>query len=352
MFTAIQKGATVRRNFFFGLVLISLCFSVISSAQTDGDPAQPETPQGGDFSSNPNPQKVPSGILVKGAMPGASDSSTPVPEAGVVNEKVYNNNYFGFSYPLPADWRQKFAGPPPSDSGYYVLAQIEPAKAFAGPNRGSILISAQDLFFTLAPAKNVVELVQYKKSRLSSDYKLERQPDVVKIAGRAFIRMDYMSPVAELHWYVLTTEIRCHTVEFMLTSRDTAMLESLVQGMDKMQSLEQPSSGDADGTASGSPVCVKGYASGDNILQRVEPVFSAHKFNPVPVRITIDRYGKVKHVHVISAFSEQTKAIIDALLQWEFRPYKVNGQPVEVETGIMFGMQPQQLRKAGKLVNE
>ncbi len=340
----LSKGATVIRNFFFGLVLMSLCFSAMSSAQTDGEPAQPETPQGGDFSSNPNPQKVPSGILVKGAIPGASDSSTPIPEAGIVNEKVYNNSYFGFSYPLPADWRQKFAGPPPSDSGYYVLAQIEPTKAFTGPNRGSILISAQDLFFTLAPAKNVVELVQYKKSRLSSDYKLERQPDVVKIGGRAFIRMDYMSPVAELHWYVLTTEIRCHTVEFMLTSRDTAMLESLVQGMDKMQSLEQASSGD--------PVCVKGYASGDNILQRVEPVFSAHKFNPVPVRITIDRYGKVKHVHVISAFPEQTKAIIDALLQWEFRPYKVNGQPVEVETGIMFGMQTQPLRRTSSKVSD
>jgi hypothetical protein len=326
----------VQRKFIFGLVLFSLCICLAASAQTDGDSTPPDTPQGGDFSSNLNPQKIPSGILVKGAMPDASDASTPIPESGIVTEKVYNNTYFGFSYPLPADWHQRFAGPPPSDSGYYVLAQIEPAKSFISPNRGSILISAQDLFFGLTPAKNMVDLVEYKKSRLSSDYKLERQPDVVKIAGRPFIRMDYMSPVAELHWYVLTTEIRCHTVEFMLTSRDTAMLESLVQSIDKMQTLE----------GTDSPVCIKGYASGENVLQRVEPVFSAHKFNPVPVRLTIDRNGKVKHVHVISAFPEQTKAIIDALLQWEFKPYKVNGQLMEVETGIMFGMAPQQMRKA------
>ena len=335
----------MRHKFLFGLFLFSLLY-LPASAQTGGAADQPEIPQGGDFSINPNPQKVPSGILVKGAMPDASDSSTPIPEGGTVTEKVYNNSYFGFSYPLPADWRQKFAGPPPSDSGYYVLAQIEPAKSFTGPNRGSILISAQDLFFGLSPARNVIDLVEYKKSRLSSDYKLERQPDVVKIAGRPFIRMDYMSPVAELHWYVLTTENRCHTVEFMLTSRDTAMLESLVQGMDKMQTLDQASTNAA---GSSSPVCVRDYASGDNILQRVEPVFSAHKFNPVPVRITIDRYGKVKHVHVISAFPEQTRAIIDALLQWEFKPYKVNGQPVEVETGIMFGMPSQQLRRTSKV---
>src|SRR6202000_267600 len=224
----------------------------------------------------------------------------------------------------------------PSDSGYYVLAQIEPAKNFVGPNRGSILISAQDMFFGLAPAKNLVEVVEFKKARLGSDYKLERQPDVVKIAGRPFIRMDYMSPVAELHWYVLTTEIRCHSVEFMLTSRDPALLESLVQGIDKMQTLEQ------NGAA---PGCVKGYASGENVLQRIEPVFTAHKFNPVPVRLIIDRNGKVKHVHVISAFPDQEKAIVDALLQWEFKPYKVNGQTVEVETGIMFGLPAQQMKK-------
>jgi hypothetical protein len=327
----------VRYKFFLGVILLTLSFCLSASAQIGDADQQSQPPQGGDFSNNPVPLKVPSGILVKGAMPEASDASTPIPEGGTVTDKVYNNNYFGFSYPLPADWRQKYAGPPPSDSGYYVLAQIEPAKTFTGPNRGSILISAQDMFFTLAPAKNLVEAVEFKKSRLSADYKLERPPDVVKIAGRPFIRMDYMSPVAELHWYVLTTEIRCHTVEFMLTSRDTALLEGLVQGIDKMQSLEQ---------AGGSPVCVRGYASGENVLQRVEPVFTAHKFNPVPVRLTIDRNGKVKHVHVISAFPDQTKAIIDALLQWEFKPYKVNGQLVEVDTGIMFGMAPQQLKKA------
>ena len=56
----------------------------------------------------------------------------------------------------------------------------------------------------------------------------------------------------------------------------------------------------------------------------------------------------MKHVHVISAFSEQSKTITDALLQWEFRPYRVNGQPVEVETGILFGAmtQPQKRTSA------
>jgi hypothetical protein len=342
----------LRLKSFVSLVLLGLCISLTASAQSTEDTNdQPQQPsQGGDFSLNPQPEKLPKNvILVKGAVASASDSSIPLPESGSVSEKIYVNRYFGFSYPLPTDWRQKYAGPPPSDSGYYVLAQIEPTKAFKGPNHGSILISAQDMFFTLAPVRNMPELVKFKKDRLNADYKIERQPDVVKIAGRPFIRMDYMSPVAELHWYVLSTEIRCHTVEFMLTSRDTEMLEALVQSIDKMQPAEQAGGMEENHK---DPVCVKNYASGDNILQRVEPVFAARRFNPVPVRLIIDRYGKVKHVHVLSAFPDQTKAIMDALLQWEFRPYKVNGEPVEVETGIMFGSAPQQQRKASVSISD
>ena len=78
-------------------------------------------------------------------------------------------------------------------------------------------------------------------------------------------------------------------------------------------------------------------------------MFSEHKFNPVPVRIIIDKEGKVKHIHFLSAFPDQAKAISDALKQWQFKRYMRAGQPVEVETGIMFGrvMYPAARRSSG-----
>jgi len=85
------------------------------------------------------------------------------------------------------------------------------------------------------------------------------------------------------------------------------------------------------------PVCIKDYARDENVLTRVDPVFSQHRFNPVPVRIIIDKQGKVKHIHLISAFPDQAKAITDALQQWKFKPYAIDGKPAEVETGIWFG---------------
>ena len=76
------------------------------------------------------------------------------------------------------------------------------------------------------------------------------------------------------------------------------------------------------------------------MIERVDPVFTEHKFNPVPTRIIIDKKGTVKHSHVISAFPDQAKAITDALGKWKFRPYQRDGKPTEVETGILFGRAP------------
>ena len=330
--------------FFVLLLLLNPSLCLLARAQdTNQDSAPPPPPpaQGGDFApDNPQAQKVPTDvILVKGAMPSATDSSTPVPESGAMSEQAYINQYFGFSYPMPPNWHEKYLGPPPSETGYYVLSQIQPAKELQGAKAGTVLVSAQDLFFARNQINSAQEMVKYRKATLGmsgTDYTLERPSSEVTIAGRTFYRMDYMSPVAELHWYTLTTEIRCHSVEFMLTSRDTALLDSLVRSIEKLQQAPVA----AGTSAAVTPVCIKNYASGNNITHKVDPILADRKFNAIPVRIIIDRNGKVKHIHVISAFPDQAKIITDALLQWEFKPYLRNGQPMEVETGIMFGKSP------------
>jgi hypothetical protein len=305
-----------------------------------GQSAQPQNApkNGGDFSDSAQPlNKVPSGvILVKGAWSSASDSVTPLPEDGSITNNVFTNRYFGMSYPLPADWAEKYKGPPPSDSGRYVLTQISPAGTFKGPNRGTILITAQDMFFTPLPATNALELINFSKNNLQADYKVEMPPTPTKIGERPFTFFAYWSPVAELHWYVLATEIRCHAVNIILTSRDTKLLENLTLDLNKMKLPAEANP--AGGTGGGEvPVCVKDYARDENVITRVDPVFTQHRFNPVPVRIIIDKEGKIKHIHFLSAFLDQAKVITDALGQWKFKPYRRDGQPIEVETGILFG---------------
>ena len=316
--------------------LLVLTFS--ASLLAAGQSARPQAPpqNGGDFSSNIQPlNKVPTGvILVKGAWSSASDSTTPVPEGGSVTNNVFNDQYFGMSYALPPEWEEKYKGPPPSDSGRYVLLQLRNVDTFKGPARGTVLITAQDMFFTTLPATHELDLINYSKDHLQADYKVEMQPTPTTIAGRPFTFFAYWSPVAELHWYVLATEIRCHSVEVVLSSRDTKMLENLVLDLNKMR---LPAEGAATAQVGADPACIKDYATDKNLITRVDPIFTEHKFNPVPVRIIIDKEGKVKHIHFLSAFPDQAKAISDALGQWKFKPCVRDGHAVEVETGLMFG---------------
>jgi hypothetical protein len=335
----------MRSGFLRLLAVFAFCVSLGAWGQGARPPKAP--PNGGDFSNSTQPvTKVPTGvIMVKGAWSSASDSVTPLPEGGSVTDNVFSNQYFGMTYSLPADWTEKYKGPPPSDSGRYVLAQIRPADTYRGRTRGSILITAQDMFFTPLPAANAVELVNHAKDNLQADYKLEMKPTQTKIAGRSFTFFAYWSPVAQLHWYVLATETRCHAVELVLTSRDTKLLESLVLDMDRMTlpADASPTRGAGGGSF---PVCLKDYARDENMIARVDPLFTEHRFNPVPVRIIIDREGKVKHIHFLSAFPDQAKAITDALGQWRFKAYRPDGRPTEVETGIMFGREPHRITRA------
>ena len=105
----------------------------------------------GQSSPTENPQamkQIPTGvILVKGTWSSASDSVTPVPEGGTVTD-AFTDEYFGITYPLPKGWTEKYQGPPPSDSGRYVLAQMQAADTSTGTVEGHILVTAQDMFFT------------------------------------------------------------------------------------------------------------------------------------------------------------------------------------------------------------
>jgi hypothetical protein len=325
----------MRSPFLYSLLLL-LASSLSVWSQSAKSPNSPKN--GGDFSDNIQPgNKVPSGvILVKGAWSSASDSVTPVPEGGTITNSIFSNQYFGLSYPVPSDFEEKYKGPPPSDSGRYVLLQLRPADTFKGPARGQILVTAQDMFFSPFPAANALDLVNYSKDHLQADYKVEIPPTKTAVAGHPFTFFAYWSPIAELHWYVLATEIRCHAVQVIVTSRDTKLLENLIADMNKMKLPDEanPTGGTGGGA---SPVCLQDYANDENLITRVDPVLTEHKFNPVPVRIIIGKEGKVKHIHFLSAFPDQAKVITDALNQWKFKRYLKNGQPVEVETGIMFG---------------
>src|SRR5215831_7268496 len=83
-------------------------------------------------------------------------SPTTNPEDGsVTSSGAYTNAYFGLSYPLPSGWVEDVAGPGPSESGYYVLGSFVPE----GRLSGTVMIAAQDMFFTGKSPSTAPEMV-------------------------------------------------------------------------------------------------------------------------------------------------------------------------------------------------
>jgi protein TonB len=75
------------------------------------------------------------------------------------------------------------------------------------------------------------------------------------------------------------------------------------------------------------------------LLQRTVPVYppiavAARSEGTVVLQATISRSGRIANLRVVSGPAMLQQAAIDAVKDWRYRPYLLNGEPVEVETTV------------------
>jgi|SRR5579872_1377753 protein TonB len=73
--------------------------------------------------------------------------------------------------------------------------------------------------------------------------------------------------------------------------------------------------------------------------KKVQPVgnqITSHLRGAVVLGFTIDKSGAPINIRLVSGNPLLSGPSIDAVKQWRFKPYLVNGKPVEVETEITF----------------
>ena len=76
-----------------------------------------------------------------------------------------------------------------------------------------------------------------------------------------------------------------------------------------------------------------------NLVHRVQPDYpvlarQARIQGQVVLRATISRDGAIANLQVLSGNPMLTPAALNAVRQWRYRPYVLNGEPVEVETEV------------------
>ncbi|HYM74463.1 MAG TPA: energy transducer TonB [Candidatus Dormibacteraeota bacterium] len=88
-----------------------------------------------------------------------------------------------------------------------------------------------------------------------------------------------------------------------------------------------------------SPTDVPSVTAGNLLLKRVAPVYpplarQARIQGTVMLRIVILKSGDVSNLQLVSGHPMLAPAAIEAVRQWKYRPYLVNGEPVEAETTV------------------
>lgn len=81
------------------------------------------------------------------------------------------------------------------------------------------------------------------------------------------------------------------------------------------------------------------HMSEGDLIRKIQPNYpalarSARIQGVVLLQATIGKQGKIENLQVISGHPMLARAAIDAVRQWRYRPYILNGEPVEVETQI------------------
>ena len=75
------------------------------------------------------------------------------------------------------------------------------------------------------------------------------------------------------------------------------------------------------------------------LIKKVQPVYPRNALamrveGSIELLATISKTGDITQVKVLSGDSQLTKAATDAVKQWEYKPYLLNGEPVEIQTQV------------------
>jgi TonB family protein len=87
------------------------------------------------------------------------------------------------------------------------------------------------------------------------------------------------------------------------------------------------------------PTMVSQGVSGGLLERKVQPIYPVEARSrglqgPVVLQAVIDEVGKVQDLTTVSGNSILARAAMDAVRQWRYQPYRLNGQPVKVPTKI------------------
>jgi TonB family protein len=301
--------------------------------------------------------------------------SKMMPENGTVVDGVYSNQCLGFSYPIPDGWVPNFE-----------VGTIVPEGMATHSSGGGVILLVLDQH-TGRPFKNRIVLSSMRATGLKVDIdgfvskfvraqisqsqehtELSRDTLPANFAAKQFFRADYREslPTGALYKAFIATKFREYFLGWTLVAGSPEELEESADSLQRISfGVDGPvpsckdapqSTGIMGGVISSKPsmapsssglpmrVRVSQGVSTGLLVTKVPPQYpdearEASIQGTVVLRALIDTNGNVEDLTLVSGHPLLAPAALEAVKQWKYKPYLLNGQPVKVETQITVNFQ-------------
>ncbi|MBI3477000.1 MAG: energy transducer TonB [Acidobacteria bacterium] len=292
-------------------------------------------------------------------------------EDGSIANHVYSNDCFGFSFPIPEGWQVKTLGVAPEGKairfhdGGLVLLMLDRPKPGSFADR--IFLNVEDA--KGAPVTPQEFVSNHVRTLIKDDSKhgeLLRDANTVEYAGKQFVRADSKQVMNErpLFTAFIYTKFRGFYIGETAMAGSKEDLDEAAKSMEHISFREDqtnsncvnkandPSTGIVGGmisstpgtpsTSGGPPLRVRvtqGVSTG-LLIYKVQPQYPEVARNAgiqgqVVLQAEIDKNGDMREVHLVSGDPLLAPAALEAVRQWKYRPYLLDGQPVAVDTQVI-----------------
>jgi TonB family protein len=287
-------------------------------------------------------------------------------DKGVIANGIYSNECLGFSFPIPVGWEVN-QGVTPNGGAKHLsgnsLSLLYLRQQQGNPAVGMIILNAWEATRPDESAEDYVRnavAIQIRSHADDANRELTRDAFAVEYGGRHFVRSDYKTVLksgAPLHLSYVYTKFRGYFVGETLASSSPEGLDqsaNFLAGISFQEDQVNPRCVAGQGPtmdptkldASGLPqrVRVSHDVVAGLLVKKVPPAYPdnariARVQGSVVLKALIDKDGAVEDLTLISGHPMLAPSAIEAVKQWKYKPYLLNGQPVKVETQIVVNFQ-------------
>jgi len=282
--------------------------------------------------------------------------SPPAPPLlGTFQNHSYSNEYFSLYYPLSGDWvreteatRKKLSSEGQPSGTYVLLAAVHiPQTAPRSKDFSSFVVLALDR--SAVATTNCQQYLQSVAANLNSSKEGQQKGEVSQftVAGHDFYRGNFEYSHDTRYRSLLCTVSKDYLLQWNVSGQSNSAVDEAISTLRSLAAsppsslTEQPHSGPPDLPTQ---IRIPQVVSQGLKIKDAKPIYpkearQAHIQGTVTMNAVVSKEGDIVDLEVIDGPSELVVSAVNAVRQWKFRPYKLNGVPVAVKTTIMVNYQ-------------